>query len=67
MVDTEGETDPMAIAEKELAQKQVPFIIRHASSPLVLSVIFTSSPLVSSVFLDVFSRTELMKIGELMS
>ena len=29
MVDTEGETDPMAIAERELNQKLVPFIVRR--------------------------------------
>ncbi|KAF4655518.1 DNA-directed RNA polymerases I, II, and III subunit RPABC2 [Perkinsus chesapeaki] len=29
MVDTEGETDPMAIAEKELVAKVIPFIVRR--------------------------------------
>lgn len=29
MVDTEGETDPMAIAERELNAKLVPFIVRR--------------------------------------
>jgi DNA-directed RNA polymerases I, II, and III subunit RPABC2 len=29
MVDTEGETDPMAIAERELNSKLVPFIVRR--------------------------------------
>ncbi len=56
MVDTEGETDPMAIAEKELAQKQIPFIIR-----------FSSCSLVSSVVLDVFCLMVRTKTGGLMN